>query len=184
MAEEFSAQTDETLMGLYMNGNEQAFNLLYARYSARVYGYLRQRLQDPQAANDVFQLTFTKLHRSRVQYNSSFPFAPWLFTIVRNALLDWMKSKKTNEKLREDFELSERIFNQPIFENLNAADPVNLSSLPMNQRSAIEMRYFEELPFEEIAKRLETSPANVRQLISRGIRQLKNALPGSGGGQR
>lgn len=41
-----------------------------------------------------------------------------------------MKIKKANEKLRETFELSERILNQPIFENLNALDPVNLVAPP------------------------------------------------------
>src|SRR6266481_6073957 len=86
--------SDEELMALYQQGEEVAFNRLYLRYSDRVYGFLRKRLRDPQAANDVFQASFLKLHRSRDQFNPSFMFAPWLFAVVRTVLLDWHKDSR------------------------------------------------------------------------------------------
>jgi DNA-directed RNA polymerase specialized sigma subunit len=50
---------------------------------------------------------------------------------------------------------------------------LSLEVLPQFQKEAIELRYQKDLSFSEIAKHLETSPSNVRQLISRGIKKLK-----------
>ncbi len=164
--------SDEELMALYQQGEELAFNRLYLRYSDRVYGFLRKRLQDPQAANDVFQASFLKFHRSKDQFNSSFMFAPWLFAVVRTVLLDWQKDQKNT---RLSLELNEDQHSAPILEIPHIAR-ADLSPLPQPQRAAIEMRYFDELSFEEIAGRLETTSGNVRQLVSRGLKSLKSLV--------
>lgn len=179
MNENLDPLTDEELMVLYQEGQEDAFNRLYRRYADRVYGYLRKRLRDPQAANDVFQASFLKLHRSREQFNSTFTFAPWLFTVVRSVLLDWHKAQK-NKILESEFK--EEAFQAA--ETNEAVIPfprTELSNLPETQRLAVEMRYFGDLSFEEIATRLETSPGNVRQLVSRGIKGLKSLFDKAGG---
>jgi RNA polymerase sigma-70 factor (ECF subfamily) len=69
------------------------------------------------------------------------------------------------------------------FDQLAAAAPVvsgglpsQISNLPENQQAAMQMRYVDEKTFEEIAENLKTSPANVRKLISRGIKSLKNLV--------
>ncbi len=178
MNEKLDQLTDEELMVLYQEGHEDAFNRLYRRYSDRVYGYLRKRLNDPHAANDVFQASFMKLHRSKAQFNSTYTFAPWLFTVVRSVLLDWHKAQKRNalnsEFREETFQASETD------EPLTPFPRPELSKLPETQRLAVEMRYFGELSYEEIATQLETSPGNVRKLVSRGIKSLKSLLVKSG----
>lgn len=168
--------SDEELMVLYQKGEELAFERLYALYADRVYGYLRKRLQDPQAANDIFQAAFLKFHRSKDQFNSSFIFAPWLFAVVRTSLVDWqrnVRNTKNSVKFNEE-SLVAPTLEQPAFAR------ADLSPLPEPQRAAIEMRYFDELSFEEIAARLETTPGNVRQLVSRGLRSLKSLFAKGG----
>lgn len=162
--------TDEELMVLYQQGQEEAFNLLYRRYADRMYGYLRQRMRDPQAANDVFQAALMKLHRSKDQFNSSFAFAPWLFTVVRTSLRDWQKDVRNNIDSTEFIEDS---MAQPQLVFENRIDQENLANLPESQKVAMELRYFNELSFDEIAARLDTTPENVRKLVSRGIQNLK-----------
>jgi RNA polymerase sigma factor (sigma-70 family) len=178
MNEKLDQLTDEELMVLYQEGHEEAFSRLYRRYSDRVYGYLSKRLSDPQTANDVFQASFLKLHRSKSQFNSTFTFAPWLFTVVRSVLLDWHKEQKhktLNIQFKEEtFHTAENV--EPI-----ATFPrAELSKLPVAQGLAIDMRYFGELSFEEIATRLDTTPENVRQLVSRGIKSLKSIFGKAG----
>jgi len=165
--------SDERLMQEYQLGNEQAFSILYARYSRKVYGYLLAKLKDPSKADDVFQATFLKLHRTRSRYDASFPFLPWLFTICRNVMIDELRSKK-NEILSDEMDLLPAL--SP--EN-NAIPALSLNGLPPEQRQAIELRYGKELSFDEIAKHLETSQENARQLISRGIRKLRTLLTAS-----
>lgn len=156
-------------MRLYQHGREDAFNILYRRYSRRMYGFLRKRLKNPQSCSDVFQATFVKLHRSRHQFNSSFAFAPWLFTIARTSAIDFFDKNLALESI-----LSENEILREIPAEVPSLDLVELSALPETQRTAIEMRYLKEMEFEEIAKRLETSPANVRKIISRGLKQLRS----------
>jgi RNA polymerase sigma factor (sigma-70 family) len=166
-----SEPTDEDLMKAYQQGDEQAFQELYRRYSGKVYGFLRGKLSDERAAEDVFQATFLKLHQARSHYDPSFPFVPWLFTVCRSVLTDQFR-KKARRPETLDAEAVENA-RAPQVEETESRVP-DLGSLPTSQRAAVEMRYGEDLPFEEIAKRLETSPANVRQLISRGIRKLRS----------
>ena len=88
----YSQLSDEELMLLYQKDDEAAFHAIYRRYSAKVYGYLSRKLQDPHHAADVCQNVFIKLHGSRAVYQASLPFTPWLFTIAKNALVDWQRS--------------------------------------------------------------------------------------------
>lgn len=156
-------------MVLYQSGEQNAFNELYNRYSNRVYGFLRKRMKDPHSVNDLFQGVFLKLHRSRDLFNPTFMFAPWLFTIVRTTLLDWQKDHRNHVKTIEWTD-SEVLQDQEVLPRPDTSD------LPESQRLAVEMRYFDELSFEEIATRLNTTSGNVRQLVSRGLKNLKSVF--------
>ena len=164
------SSTDEELMQAYQNGVDGAFDLLFKRHSSRVYGFLMNHLKHRAQADDVFQATFLKLHQSRRRYDPSFPFAPWLFTVCRSVLTDSLRKLSRNLEDSND-DLVSRIVDPRTSE---MPLTVALESLSQNQRAAIELRYHDDLKFEEIAMRLQTTPSNVRKLVSRGIETLKN----------
>ena len=87
-------KTDEELMLAYRLGDEIAFSDLYNRYAQKVLAFLRLKLREESAAQDVFQSTFLKLHKSKHLYNPSLPFSPWIFTICRNELVDFVRKQK------------------------------------------------------------------------------------------
>lgn len=164
-------RSDEDLMIAYQLGEESAFGLLYARHSGRVYAYLLGRLNQ-EAAKDVFQSVFLKLHRTRNNYDRKVPVAAWLFTITRSAMLD---AKRKQARLKED----------PIeIDNLAQSEQFNFKTVTADlegkQRNVVELRYVEGLDFDEIATRLETSPSNIRQILSRAIRKLRTSFSGGG----
>lgn len=158
-------------MVLYQGGNDTAFEVLYARYSSKVYGFLRNRVSGREVVDDIFQATFAKLHRSRERFDPSLRFAPWLFTICKTVMLDGLRKENRKEVVLE--EVGEIAVPEPPEESGAGAALASLEALPRTQREAIEMRYLEDLSFEEIAERLNKSPGNVRQIVSRGIRQLQ-----------
>ena len=160
----------------YQEGNEVAFTQLYRRHSSKVYGYLATRLKDRALADDAFQATFLKLHQSKAKYDASLPFAPWLFTICRTSMVDVIRSRTRVNENENQNEVAVEMAAAP--EKEEAADLPELSALPSAQRQALELRYLESLSFEEISKRLETSPANVRQLVSRAVKRLKLVAQG------
>lgn len=172
---EKNERTDEDLMKLYCNGDSSAFEVLYARHSKRVYGYLQKRAPGL-SASDILQDTFFKLHRSRDQYNSQYPFLPWLFTIARNALFDFARKTSIENKRFLSQENFESVSAPLVIEGLNITLLAATGSLPENQKAAVKLRYMEEWSFEDIAKKLKTSPQNARQLASRGVKALRTLL--------
>jgi RNA polymerase sigma factor (sigma-70 family) len=162
-----SGKSDEELMVAYQLGEAEAFEELYSRHAPKVLGFLKKRLSNDAQARDVFQATFFKLHKCRDRYDANFPFVPWLFTICRSELLDAVKKPH----------LARETLVQAVPETTAeiAVEPENMElvSLPQAQREALEYRYKGDFSFEEIAKRLETSPANARQLVSRALRTLR-----------
>ncbi len=92
---EWSKLDDEDLMIFYQAGEMQAFEVLYMRYSGRLYAYLLKHKLNPEGAQELLQDIFARLHRYKEQYNPQQPFLPWLFTLTRHLLLDHMKKSET-----------------------------------------------------------------------------------------
>ncbi len=160
-------KSDEALMTEYRLGDESAFAILYERHAAKIFGYLRAKTSSEVLSRDIFQTTFLKLHATRDRYQPGLPFLPWVFAICRNELIDTMRKKAKNIE-----DATEWLPDFPA-EVAEEEKTVKLDALPDPQRKAVEMRYQDALPFEKIAEKLNTSPANARQLVSRGVKALR-----------
>ena len=160
-------KSDEELMIAYQLGEAQALEELYSRHAPKVLGYLRKKVKNEAFAHDIFQSTFLKLHKNRSRYDAAFPFLPWLFTICRSELLDAVKKPHmSQEKLWAEPP-------EPALEEPATTREISLLSLPAIQQQALKMRYHRDFTFEEIAASLETTPTNVRQIISRAVKSLR-----------
>lgn len=174
MAEQ-TQKTDEQLMVLYQMGHFDAFESLYQRHRSKIYGHLMNKIGDKSVVDELFQEIFIKLHRFKSKYDPNYPFLPWIFTILRNTCTDYFR-KMGRASFDSDYDVE--TVETPTPENLEARveEIPAFHALPHKQQEAIKLRFNEDLPFEEISKRLKTSPVNARQLVSRGIKQLKAIL--------
>ena len=167
--------SDEELMAQYQNGVADAFQVLYDRHSAKVYKYLKKRVSREEKVAEIYQNVFLKIHKSKHLYNRKLPLLPWIFTVTRSVMLDEFKKDK-NFKYNDQFDL-EKIPAELISENQDSGEISHLiQNLPEMQKRAIELRYFEEQSFEDIAKSLNISAPNARQILSRGIKRLKQLI--------
>ncbi len=167
--------TDEELMVMYQNGSESAFEVLYHRHSTKVFGFLKSRIQISEKVPDIYQEVFIKMHKSKHLYNKTLPVLPWIFTITKSVMLDSLKTDKSS-KIIDGFDLDQ--IPAPVgagSAQLNEAD-ILIRKLSGNQKRAMQMRFINDKTFEEIADSLKTSPGNVRQLITRGVKRLKELL--------
>lgn len=161
-------------MELYKEGQEVAFNELHLRYRSKVYGYLKVRLGDTSMVDDVYQNVFMKLHRTRVLYNPKYKFPVWLFTIVKTSLIDKYRSsgRYKPEELNEELLIQK----ENIEDGPNIEEEINhLSAL---DQKAIQLRYYDDKSFDEIAKELKVSPVNARKKVSRAISSLRRIFTG------
>lgn len=169
------------LMLRYQEGDYEAFDCLYEIYKSRVYGYIMKKVKNRIEADEIFQTVFLKLHQFRSKYDGKFPFDPWLFTILRNSLMDHQRKKGRSsaeitldcvEENSPELQVGSSSHSEPLVPN-----GVDLTT---TQKKAVELRYGEDFSFEEIAAVLETTPSNVRQLISRALRKMREVITPGG----
>lgn len=172
-----SPLTDEDLMRAYQAGDSAAFDVLYARYAPRIYGYLKRRISDPARLEEVFQNVFLKFHKTRAQYNPALPVVPWIFTVARSVLIDAARSGQIFESRHADESELANIA-APIAEKERSLPAEALAQLGKQDRRALELRYFDELSFSDMAKRLKVEEATARQRVSRAVRRLKLVVKG------
>lgn len=163
--------SDEALMLRYQQGDYLAFEQIYRRHSGRVYGYLRKRLVDPSEAGDLLQSVFLKVHRGRERYQASMPFMPWLYAVTRNVLTDYLRSVQRTPRFTE------------LPKNLTAAEsesPVGsqeaMEKVDESDRHLVEMRFNQELSFEEIAVILRVNPVTARKRLSRALQRIRKVF--------
>ncbi len=166
---------DEQLMKLYQSGNQEAFNTLYERHSPKVYGFLKSRINNSEKVAEVYQEVFFKIHKSKHLYKDSLALLPWIFTITRTVMIDELRKNKELQ-LVDDYDLEKipDVHEKDIPQMDHALE--TLARLPTQQQTAIEMRYVNDKTFEQIAQILEVSPSNARQIISRGIKRLRELV--------
>jgi RNA polymerase sigma-70 factor (ECF subfamily) len=159
-------QTNEELMEDYKKGNAQAFTLLFERISNRTYAYVARKINRAQDVEDICQSIFMKLHQTKERYSNQYPFDAWLFTICRSVVFDHLRKVSKIEYI--EF----KDFMQESEETIESVD-INLTQLNSKSQDVIKLKYYEDLDFDEIAFKLNTSSANIRQILSRSLRFLK-----------
>ncbi len=170
--------TDEDLMLAYQWGDEKAFTELYRRHSGLVLGFLTSKIGDPTKAQDVFQGTFIKLHRSRSLYKPHLPFKPWLYTLCQNELLDFFKKEKRISRQQDDYKNEWLHQHNENHEDSMFTQDIGteaFSQLSQEQQKVLSLRYNEDRSFDEIALLLNKKPSNIRKILSRSLKALKDS---------
>jgi RNA polymerase sigma-70 factor (ECF subfamily) len=144
-----------------------------------VFSYLKKRLSDDKWSEDVFQMVFTKLHRTRHQYKAEFRFDQWIFVMTKTVLLDFWKTTgvKTNRYFSNSIDkvpLADLpMIVQPEVNPLNVLTEPIFANLSPDQKMILELKFIDELSYNEIANQLSRSQESVRQIVSRAIKSLR-----------
>ena len=164
-------RSDEQLMQAYQEGDERAFECLHRRYSGRMAAYFKQRAPFLDS-EELVQGVFLKLHRARHRYHSKLLFGPWLFTICRNHLIDVLRGQK------QEVEWDDQQLGSNGGDGAEGPADVPIEKLNISHREAIELRYYQQLSFEQMAHRLHISPQAARKRVNRAIHVLRSFFHG------
>lgn len=171
-------ESDEILMARYVQqGDRAAFEAIFRRYADRVLGTFRRGGLDDALAQDMLQQTFLHVHRARNDFRLDGKLRPWLFAIAMNVRREHWRRKSRKPEDQLDLErhrepsvdpgtssVSDRLVRRALLE------------LPDNQREVIELHWYEELSFKEIADIVGASHAAVKVRAHRGYEKLRAAL--------
>lgn len=172
----YTLLSDEELFGLVRDeADEQAFRTLFRRYDKRLYAYCLRALGTHDEAQDMFQTIALTVFDKRASFSDG-SFAAWLFTIARNYCLKSLRGRKhtlelTDEVLpieedtshRQDFMLRQALHNA-------------LAELPTEFREALEMKYFDDLPYEDIARALNISVSLAKVRVFRAKKMIQTTM--------
>ena len=162
--------SDEQLALAYIDGNNRAFDELLSRNQDRVFTTIMYAVKDEDLANDLFQETFlkviTKLQNG--QYSDTGKFSWWLTRIAHNVVIDHFRAQKSSKIVEapKDNDLSN--LRSDAVQNLSRESELNneqvmedikrlVEALPESQRDVVNMRFFQELSFKEIAEQTNVS---------------------------
>jgi RNA polymerase sigma-70 factor (ECF subfamily) len=177
------------------NGDQKAYAELMGRYRDSVYFMLLKMVNNKDDADDLTIEAFGKAFKRLNQYTPNYAFSTWLFKIASNNCIDFIRRKKmTTFSIDKTFENDEGgEMNMDIkAEGLNPEENMVkkqkvkhmrevVEKLKPRYRVLVEMRYFEELSYEEIAEKLELPLGTVKAQLFRAREFLANILKNSSG---
>ena len=161
--ETLKERSDERLIALYVDGNNEAFDVLIDRHKDRVYSYILHYVKNPELADDIFQETFVKaiVTIKQNRYVENGRFSAWITRIAHNLIFDYFRKEKS-EILQSTDAGDINILNRKELSEATVEDHIILSqietdihrlimALPENQREVLQLRYFKDMSFKEIA---------------------------------
>ncbi|MBD5306670.1 MAG: sigma-70 family RNA polymerase sigma factor [Bacteroides sp.] len=160
---EYQTMTDEQLVKEYAEGNNEAFDILLKRHQDRIFTYILRIIKNEDKANDIFQETFVKaimtIKQGRYTENGKFP--AWISRIARNLIIDYYRQEKSENLQSADLteidilnrkELCEATIEDVIISRQIREDvKMLINELPPLQKEVLNMRYYKNLSFKEIA---------------------------------
>jgi len=154
------------------------FGALYDRHFQQIYRFVYSRVREQTAAEDVTSEVFMKALRAMPRYqDTGRPFAAWLYQIAVNAIADRYRTLRPTQSLDDFHDLS--VAEPPLAEQAAHRDEIRriwvlVESLPAQQRTALVLKFQEDMKIEDIALVMGKTAGAVKLLIHRGVSRLRD----------
>ncbi len=166
----------------FNEGNEQAYNQLVLRYKEKIYWIVRRIIPDHDDADDITQNVFIKAYQSLRSFKGDSSFYTWIYRIAINLSLNEIRRKKFHKTFSIDDEIhqistpDDQPIDTLIKEERTRLIKSAIEQLPDKQKKVFLLRYYEELPYEEIAKILHTSVGGLKANYFHAVKKIGEHL--------
>ncbi|GGZ13880.1 DNA-directed RNA polymerase sigma-70 factor [Echinicola pacifica] len=162
-----------------VNGNEQAFSMIFAEYSPQVYYIGIKYLKSEDLANDVVQDTFLKLWNYRTHIDTSKPIKPLIVTFAKRVILNMIRDEKRKilkhvEILARKDASSNLTEDEVLFNETNKVYQEAIKSLPEKRKAVFLMKTMQGLSNEEVAEELGLSVNTVKSHYTKGLKTVQD----------
>jgi RNA polymerase sigma-70 factor (ECF subfamily) len=185
----YSEQLDEDLVLRVQQGDRSAFDLLVIKYQHKIIQLVNRYVKDPSEAQDVAQEAFIKAYRALGNFRGDSAFYTWLYRIAINTAKNYLVSRsRRSSDYQVDIQDAEAIENAPQLQGMETPERLLLNQeiidtiktaiekLPEEMRTAIMLREFEGMSYEEIATAMDCPVGTVRSRIFRAREAIDNKL--------
>jgi RNA polymerase sigma-70 factor (ECF subfamily) len=184
-----SEHLDEELVARVQRGDKKAYDLLVIKYQHKIVQLVNRYLKDPSEAQDVAQEAFIKAYRAIGSFRGDSTFYTWLYRIAINTAKNYLVSRSRRSSQYEvDIQDAEAMENAPQLQGIETPERLLMNDeivkairsaiehLPDEMRTAIMLREFEGMSYEEIAEAMECPVGTVRSRIFRAREAIDNKL--------
>jgi RNA polymerase sigma factor (sigma-70 family) len=175
-------QADAALLELWANpaSKEKAFQEIINTYKQRLYWHIRRMVIEHNDADDLLQETFIKAWRFLDNFRKDSSLYTWLYRIATNNCLTFLENKKKargrngelTEYLSEKIEASESFDSNKLEWKLQKA----INSLPEKQKVVFNLRYYDEMPYEQMSEVLETSVGALKASYHHAAKKIQEYI--------
>jgi RNA polymerase sigma-70 factor (ECF subfamily) len=177
--------SDEELLEMFHAGDnpDYAFNLIVRKHQQSVYWHIRRLVISHEDANDILQDVFVKAWKALGSFRGDSGLFTWLYRIATNEALSFLKRKKTRfllplvdleKQLSETLEADVHYEGDAIEKKIQKA----ILSLPEKQRVVFNLRYYDEMKYEDMSRVLDTSEGALKASYHHAVRKIEKYISG------
>ncbi len=157
---------DKTIIQAVRDKSEVGFRLLMQKYKQPIYWHIRRLVVSHDDAQDATQEAFIRIFRSFHQFKDENSFRGWIFRIATNEALRLIDARKQDQVSLEQNENGANLIMADNYVDYHDLEAVKLQkailTLPAKQQAAFNLRYYDELSYEEIAEATGSTPSAVK----------------------
>lgn len=175
---------DKEIIDSFLNGNKNAFNIIVLKYQKRVYWTVRRMVVEHDDADDITQEVFIKLYNSLKDFRGESALFTYLYKMAINYSLNHIKKNK-NKMLRDipiDNEFTDKYSDNNVpDDNMESERKNKLISeailiLPEQQRAVFNMRFYDDMTYEEISSILNKSVGGLKANYFHAFKKIQTFL--------
>jgi RNA polymerase sigma-70 factor (ECF subfamily) len=176
-------RSDAELLMQFRNPStkESAFTAIIRKYQERLYWHVRRMVVDHEDANDVLQNVFIKVWNGLENFKEESQLYTWLYRIATNESLTFLEGQKKRSAVSlSDVEsgLSNKVIADKHFDanKLEWKLQLAIQQLPEKQRLVFNLRYYDEMPYEEMSRVLETSEGALKASYHHAVKKIEDYI--------
>ncbi len=175
--------TDQELLESFRETatKERAYTVIIKKYQERLYWHIRRMVVDHEDANDVLQNMFIKVWKGLENFREDSQLYTWLYRIATNECLTFLAQQKKRSAISlSDVEngLSNKIKSDTGFDanKLEWKLQLGIQSLPEKQRIVFTLRYYDEMPYAEMSRVLDTSEGALKASYHHAAKKIEDFI--------
>lgn len=173
-----SVKTDSDLIREFKNGDIKGYNEIVRKYQQQVYWVIRKMVNSHDDADDITQEVFIKIYTALNDFREDSNLFTWLYRIATNYAINHIRRVKVKNTV------SVELISAPMESNDKSTGDLMdeerrrmilekaIETLPPQQRAVFNLRYYEELPYEEISKILEKSVGGIKANYFHAVKKI------------
>lgn len=160
---------------------DAAFTAIVKKYQERIYWQIRRLVVGHDDANDVMQNVFIKAWNGLENFRADAQLFTWIYRIAVNESLTYLKQQKKRSSISMDdqsLDLVEKLYSEKDFDSNKAVWKLQLAiqQLPEKQRAVFNLRYFDEMPYEQMSHVLETSVGALKASYHHAVKKIEDYI--------